>query len=198
MLNGNIKPDSTFRIMDKYTMKLICKEDLDEILKMLKNPNIVKYLRCPPNFPEDPETFHLYFDPIVEDSEEALKEGRWPSSPRYIIRDDTGILVGQAVLHEELFLEGNFDVGYQIHENAWGKGIATAACKVITELAFKVLGAHKLTADCFGGNIGSKYVLEKSGFNIEGIITKYYKLDTGDFDDKVLFGFTREQFLSSK
>ena len=193
MLDKNTKPDSTFRILDKYTMKLICKEDMEDVIKMLENPNVIKFLYFAPN---PPEVFHAYFDPIIEDNEKALEEGRWPSNPTYIIRDDNGHFVGEVAIHEVMFLKGNFDVGYQLPECAWGKGIATAACKVVTELGFNVLGAHKLTADCYGGNIGSRRVLEKSGFTIEGTHTKYYKLDTGDFDDKILFGQTKEQFGS--
>ena len=91
------------------------------------------------------------------------------------------------------YLTGNFEIGFQLPVYAWRKGIATTACKFLTILAFEELNAHKIAADCYFSNIGSAKTLKKCGYRQEGIQKNYYKLDSG-FDDRLMFGMTREQF----
>ena len=51
----------------------------------------------------------------------------------------------------------------------WGKGITTNAISNIIEISKKEYNLHKLYAGIAEKNIGSKKVLEKNGFNLEGI-----------------------------
>lgn len=64
------------------------------------------------------------------------------------------------------------ELGYWIGEPYWGKGIATKATQLICEYAFNELQRVKLFACVFGGNEASKKVLEKCGFQLEGICKK--------------------------
>ena len=66
----------------------------------------------------------------------------------------------------------NAEIGYWIGEPFWGKGIATTALKLASEYAFSHLGVERLYAGIFEGNEGSRRVLEKCGYKLEGISRK--------------------------
>jgi len=61
------------------------------------------------------------------------------------------------------------ELGYWIGEPFWGKGIATKAVKLITNYGNKELGIIRFFSSVFDFNKGSMRVLEKAGFELEGI-----------------------------
>ncbi|MEZ8826037.1 GNAT family protein [Vibrio amylolyticus] len=175
---------------DKLTIRLITQNDLKDIITMLGNPNVAKYLFFAP---APVEMYEGFFNPIIENTQDAIKKGEWPESLTAIIHDLEGNYMGMAGLPGVMFTQGNFEVGYQLAENAWGQGIATLACAFMTQLAFNELDAHKVTADCYLSNVGSYKTMEKCGYTLEGTQKDYYKLESG-FDDRVLYGITKAQF----
>ncbi len=62
------------------------------------------------------------------------------------------------------------EVGYWLARDFWGKGIMTAAVKQVCDEAFDKLGAVRLFAEPYAYNQGSRRVLEKAGFELEGIM----------------------------
>lgn len=57
----------------------------------------------------------------------------------------------------------------------------------MTAFAFDCLGLRKLHARVADANIGSARVLEKNGFELEGRLKDYYKIE-GSYYDLMLFG----------
>jgi RimJ/RimL family protein N-acetyltransferase len=62
------------------------------------------------------------------------------------------------------------EVGYWIGEACWGRGIATEALQLFTAHAFRNLSMLRLFAVPFADNRPSIRVLEKAGFQFEGIL----------------------------
>lgn len=177
-------------LSETLTIRLITQEDLKDIITMLGNPNVAKYLFFAP---APVEMYEGFFNPIIENTQEAVEKGEWPENPTAIIRDLDGNYMGMTGLPAVMFMQGNFEVGYQLAEHAWGQGIATLTCAFMTRLAFTELNAHKVTADCYLSNVGSYKTMEKCGYVLEGTQKDYYKLESG-FDDRVLYGITKTQF----
>ena len=61
-------------------------------------------------------------------------------------------------------------VGYWLGEPFWGRGIATAAVRALSEQAFAQLDVARLEAAVFGWNLASARVLEKAGYVREGVL----------------------------
>ena len=91
--------------------------------------------------------------------------------------------------------EKSAELGYWIGEPFWGKGIATKAVKLITEIGFNKLKLIRIYAGVFEFNIASMKVLERNGFIKEGIFKKaifknerildehrYYKLNQKEYN----------------
>lgn len=62
------------------------------------------------------------------------------------------------------------EMGYWLAEPFWGKGIMTEAVKFISEWAFHEFMLHRICATPFATNTASAMVLEKAGFELEGVI----------------------------
>jgi Acetyltransferases, including N-acetylases of ribosomal proteins len=77
------------------------------------------------------------------------------------------------------------EIGYALSRNYWGKGIATEATQAIMNFGFDVLGLHRIQATFDPRNIASGRVLEKSGFQYEGLLRDYYFL-RNEFCDRVM------------
>jgi ribosomal-protein-alanine N-acetyltransferase len=64
---------------------------------------------------------------------------------------------------------GTAELGYWLGQPFWGKGIATAAVRRIVEFGFEELHLRRIFADVFASNPASRRVLEKAGFQLEGV-----------------------------
>lgn len=62
------------------------------------------------------------------------------------------------------------ELGYYISEEYWGKGIVTEAVKQLCDYVFTHTDIIRIYAEPFAFNIGSCRVLEKNGFQCEGIL----------------------------
>ncbi|MEP7229854.1 MAG: GNAT family protein [Ginsengibacter sp.] len=64
------------------------------------------------------------------------------------------------------------EIGYWIGEPFWSKGIATTSVKVLTAHGMDLLGFVRIHTGVFEYNIGSMRVLEKNGYEKDGIFKK--------------------------
>lgn len=62
----------------------------------------------------------------------------------------------------------DFRLGYTVHPNLWGRGIASAAVGLFTPLLHERFGVRRIVAKVFEDNRASARVLEKQGFRHEG------------------------------
>ncbi|MDR2919602.1 MAG: GNAT family N-acetyltransferase [Tannerella sp.] len=64
------------------------------------------------------------------------------------------------------------EAGYYVAEPYWGQGIATEAMKQLCSYIFENTDIVRLFAEPFAHNIASCRILEKCGFECEGILRK--------------------------
>jgi len=81
------------------------------------------------------------------------------------------------------------EVGYWIGEPFWGKGIATQVLQSITQLGFSRLHLNRLFAGVFEWNKAGMRVLEKCGYQLEGISYKHIRKN-GQLVDEYWYGLT--------
>lgn len=64
------------------------------------------------------------------------------------------------------------ELGYYISEEYWGKGIMTEAVRQICEYVFGNSDVVRIYAEPFAYNVASCRVLEKAGFQYEGLLRR--------------------------
>lgn len=83
------------------------------------------------------------------------------------------------------------ELGYWLGEEYWGQGIVSSALKGILDYGFNTLGLERIFATPFDHNIASRKVLEKNGFNLEGIM-KNSVIKSGKIYNKALYAKIRK------
>lgn len=85
-------------------------------------------------------------------------------------------------------LTGHF--GYWLGKRHWGRGIMTAAVRATVAHVFATTDLVRLEAAVFAWNPASMRVLEKSGFEREGVLRRSVVKD-GQIIDSVLYALVR-------
>lgn len=80
------------------------------------------------------------------------------------------------------------EIGYWLGEAFWGRGIATEALSLVTDYAFRRMNLLRLFALPFADNPGSIRVLEKAGYEREGLLRQ----------SSVKFGRPRDQLIYAR
>ncbi|WP_205683825.1 GNAT family N-acetyltransferase [Brevibacillus migulae] len=104
-----------------------------------------------------------------------------------IFAKGTNRLIGQAALTEVLRgpLQSCY-IGYFLDQEWNGKGCMTEAVQLVVEYAFRELKLHRIEAGVMPHNIASIRVLEKAGFQKEGIARKNVHINGRWEDHQVL------------
>ena len=93
-----------------------------------------------------------------------------PAGPMLIFERETGKLLGSTGLDIETPWRAT--TGYVLARDAWGKGYATEATIAMGDLS-DALELRRLYAVCHVDHLASARVLEKAGFQREGILRRY-------------------------
>lgn len=94
-----------------------------------------------------------------------------------IVRErDTGAAVGLTGFFPDWRPYQQGEVGFIISPEHQGKGYAVESLRAVLDFAFEQCGFHRLQANVLEGNDGSRRVLEKCGFRLEGNLRESYRI----------------------
>ena len=85
------------------------------------------------------------------------------------------------------------DIGYWLGVPYWNQGYMTEAVRLICHLSFKQLDAARVYATIFVGNNGSRRVLEKNGFSVDGTLRSHV-FKRGQFVDSWFLTLLRSEW----
>ncbi len=77
-------------------------------------------------------------------------------------------------------------IGYWIGERYAGQGYMLEAVNLVIRFAFETLRLHRIEAACIPDNARSVRVLEKAGFQREGLLRSYLRIN-GSWQDHYLY-----------
>jgi [ribosomal protein S5]-alanine N-acetyltransferase len=86
---------------------------------------------------------------------------------------DTNKLIGTAGFNNISIVNLRAEISYDLDYNFWGKGIMLKSIKAILKFADNSLGIVRTQATVITDNQRSRNVLERCGFNAEGLLKKY-------------------------
>jgi len=122
----------------------------------------------------------------IEEAWPALRdEGRGAVSA---IRDSaTGAVLGFVLLFDVNRVDRRGEIGYWLLPEGRGRGVATEAVRLVVEWAFTELGLVRVQGVVDVANGASQRVLERAGFEREGIMRSFKLRGDGTRADNVLF-----------
>jgi RimJ/RimL family protein N-acetyltransferase len=101
----------------------------------------------------------------------ATSEALWDRRQDFgytIVDDADEVVLGGCGLHGRLGPDG-LEIGYWVHVDHIGRGLATRTSRALTDAAFGVDGIQVVRIQCEDVNVRSARVPEKLGFRFEGV-----------------------------
>jgi RimJ/RimL family protein N-acetyltransferase len=134
--------------------------DLGRLVILANNENVARYLVY--TFP------HPY---MQSDAEWWIRIGSRQNGAITRVIEYDGLFVGSIGITPQTGWRDHLgEIGYWVAEEHWGKGIATAALRQMTEYGLTNRGFRKLYAPVLSPNTASMRVLKKCGYTREAIL----------------------------
>jgi RimJ/RimL family protein N-acetyltransferase len=109
-----------------------------------------------------------------------------------LITDYEDNVLGHVLFFKPLVYGNAYELGYRIYQREnWGKGYMTEAVSLITAWLFETKPVDRIQATAIVGNEGSQAVLQKCGFQFEGVMRKAI-FHQGRNQDIELYSLLRE------
>lgn len=155
--------------------------DAPSLAQHANNPNIANVLRD--RFP-NPYTEQDAIN-FIKHTQETDKESI------FAIVSDQQAVGSIGLMFQDDIYRFSAEIGYWLGESYWGKGIISTAIPIITRHAFKDLKFNRVFAKVSAKNTASMRVLEKTGFQLEGIGRKA-SFKNGEWIDEYNYALLRK------
>ena len=175
-----MKPGQVIRVSETVSLSGITENDLDVLVERINDPSIYhNTLKVPyPYGQGDARTFirHVLDFESVHDLQKD-----------WAIRDTSNELIGGVgLLYEQGLKSHRSEIGYWLAGDHRNKGIMTEVIRIFVQSVFAHTDLVRLDAHVFTGNPASTRVLEKAGFEQEGLLRKAFLKD-GEYKDAWLY-----------
>ena len=135
------------------------------------------------------------------DADDFVKRVRqqWSAAEAYvfaILDKASGEIVGAMGIHPEA-QHNSATIGYWIGKPYWGRGIATAALRLLIRFGFEQLQLNRIEAGHLAHNMASGRVMQKADMRCEGR-RRQAVLHRGEYKDEICYAIVREDFAKSR
>jgi RimJ/RimL family protein N-acetyltransferase len=110
-------------------------------------------------------------------------------------RDESKVLGGSG-LHTRVGVKAR-EIGYWIHADHVGKGLATETTMALIKVAFEIEGIERIEIHCDPENTASAAIPKKLGFHLDGILRKSLPQLDGSLRDTMMWTLLREEYPDS-
>lgn len=156
-------------------------EDAESVTRYANNPKIAGNLRDVFPYPYLRKDADGYLQSCLDAGDGVL----------CLAIDIGGEAVGSiGVFRKEDVYRKSAELGYWLGEPFWGRGVMSAAVSQICELAFARFDLVRIFAEPFAYNAGSRRVLEKAGFRLEGVLRQSV-CKNGQISDSCVYALLR-------
>ena len=147
-------------------------DDLEAMHAVLSDPRATRWWSTPPH--ESLDQTRVWLDSMIANG---------PDHPDFVIERD-GVVIGKAGFWRLP------EVGYILHSDHWGQGLAGEAVGASIDQVFSTRAIDELIADVDPGNAASIRLLERLGFVRTGFAERTWEI-AGEWKDSLYYGLSR-------
>lgn len=145
--------------------------DVDAFFDIYRRWEVARWLGSTPRALETLDEAEARVTRWAELNRSAEDEGRWA-----VERREDGRVVGTVLLVRLPDGDGEVEVGWHLHPDAWGHGYATEAARGALDWGFR-RGLEEALAVVRPGNTASAAVCRRLGMEPQGLTSRYYGLE---------------------
>lgn len=139
--------------------------------------------------PNTEEQTQAFVKQIIEDAQEVPRT-RFAYA---IVELNTQKMNGMIEFNIRSFIDRSGEIGYSVHPDYWGQGVATEASGLLLKFGFEELLLHRIYATCDPRNMGSSRVLSKIGMTYEGRLRDALLIRDG-WRDSLVFSMLEQEW----
>lgn len=160
--------------------------DFEAVHRYASDPEVTRFLSWGPNREEDSRGF------LVQARKHAVERPRQQFELAVVDRA-SGELIGGCGLHlrREAFRE--YETGYCLARDWWGRGIGSQVARLVVDFGFRSLRAHRIYAQVFPDNTASMRILERLGFRSEARLRRD-SFVRGEWHDTLVYAILEEDW----
>ncbi|MCW8925780.1 MAG: GNAT family N-acetyltransferase [Xanthomonadales bacterium] len=142
----------------------------------------------------DAESMKYWSSPPVSDVSDALEilqkdiesDARGDSICWAVTLRDEDEMIGKCILFQFSPANRRAEIGFILNRDYWRRGLMHQALEAVIHFAFNTLKLHRIEADVDPDNAGSLGILDKLGFEREGLFRDRWQLNDGWVDSVML------------
>lgn len=174
---------------ERLVLRNLREQDAEMVFEVFRDPDVMRYWSSPPMM-DIAEARALIRK--IHDLFRAGTLFQWGIASR-----STDAILGTCTLFHLDLTHRRGEIGFAIGKQHWGQGIASEAVARLIALAFEELKLHRLEADVDPRNENSLRLLDRQGFQREGLLRERYQV-SGEIQDAVFFGLLRPEWKSAR
>ena len=169
----------------RLLLRPFAESDAEAIYALQSNPRVLRYWDAPP------WTERSRADAFIAACRRMEEE---ESGARFAIEThDDHAFVGWCSMFRWNPVYRSLGIGYCLDERAWGKGFATEAVRAMLQWAYATLDLNRVEAELDTRNLASARVLEKLGFEREGL-RREDCIVAGEVSDSWIYGLLKRDW----
>ncbi|WP_296247107.1 GNAT family protein [uncultured Stenotrophomonas sp.] len=106
---------------------------------------------------------------------------------------DSDLLIGSSAIFHMDLAQARAEIGYSLHPDWQGRGLASEALQLVLGYVFNELGLRRIEADIDPRNLPSCRLVERFGFVREGLLRERWQVN-GEICDSAIYGLLRQDF----
>ena len=140
---------------ERLVFKLYTDQDKEDFLRLLTDPLVMRYVEKGPLTAEQAE---VLWTRLIDDFYPKGVDTIWA-----VFAKDNGRFVGNASLRPRPERQKDWEIGYYLRPEEWGKGFATEIASRLVRFGLETAGLREVFATVDKENLASINVLKKSG-----------------------------------
>jgi RimJ/RimL family protein N-acetyltransferase len=169
----------------RVVLRSLADGDASNLLEMFSHPDVMRYWSSVPLPDLDAARDLLRRIQELFRSQTLFQWG--------IARGDDDALIGTCSLFHVDFIHDRAELGFALARSSWGRGLASEAVSRLLRFAFDDMGMRRIEADTDPQNARSLKLLERQGFQREGLFRARYDVGAS-FKDSVAMGLLRDEW----
>lgn len=146
----------------RLLLRRITVEDLEDVFDYAHDPRTSEYLLWSPH-----ET-KFFTRNYLQYLQKAYAKGTFQDFA--VVWKENGKMIGTAGYTTIDERHSRAEIGYVLHPDYWGMGIAAEAAEELLAFGFREMGLHRIEAHYMVENTRSRRVMEKCGMHFEGVL----------------------------
>lgn len=164
-------------------------DDIDAVHAYASDPLVTRYTSWGPNTEAETREF------LETVAAEAASPARRSFALAVVLREGEALIGSCAIMsRREMYRE--YEIGYVLHRDHWGRGIASEVAAALLGFGFGELGAHRIYAQVDPENEPSSRLLKRLGFRQEGHFRKDLLL-RGEWRDSLVLAMLDEEWRAT-